>query len=306
MGFLDFLANQYLIASLLALSVGVTLYIFLIPRSPSKYTMGVPGETLTGGMRAMAFFSTELHAALPASVADKLVGRPTTELENLIRRSGNPWKIKPQDFRILQITGGIIGIILGMVAAYVVTNYGPMGIPLWAGAAAGAFLGFVYPKSTYNSATAQRDIDFKRQLPEALDLLIIALSAGTTFGQALKSALPQMKSGILKDELQDISRNLETGKTLHESLGNFAERAPTESIKTFVRAVQEATELNVPIIEVLESRADASRKEFFALLQEKTASLEGRMMMVLIPTVMPALIIVLIAPSIMSIVENML
>jgi len=169
-----------------------------------------------------------------------------------------------------------------------------------------AYVGFIYPKSVYNTAAAKRDLDFKRQLPEALDLLIISLSSGVPFGAALKSALPQMKPGVLKDEFKDISRSLESGKTLSDSLGDFSRKAPSESIKTFVRAVQEATELNVPIIDVLESRADASRKEFFALLQEKTASLESRMMAVLIPTIMPALLIVLIAPSAFSIMDTLM
>ena len=102
-----------------------------------------------------------------------------------------------------------------------------------------------------------------------------------------------------------MSRRLDSGQTLQEALSEFAKKSPSESITSFVRAVQEATELNVSLIEVLESRADASRQEYFALLQQKTASLESRMMAVLTPTLVPALLITVMAPAISQLMATM-
>lgn len=138
---MDFLADKYLISSLLAISVGLAMYVFLVPRSVGKYQMGLPGETPTGMMKAMSFFSSELHAALPAEVAEKLVGNPNKELESLIQRSGNPWRIKAQDFKILQITGLVVGIIIGYIVSFLMTNYGFFGVPWWAGVGLGGFFG---------------------------------------------------------------------------------------------------------------------------------------------------------------------
>lgn len=48
---------------------------------------------------------------------------------------------------------------------------------------------------------------------------------------------------------------------------------------------------------MLQSRAETSRREFFALVQQKTATLEDKIMGVLTPTLIPALLIIVVAPA---------
>ena len=86
---------------------------------------------------------------------------------------------------------------------------------------------------------------------------------------------------------------------------HFANRAPNESIKTFVTAVRQANELNVPLADVLTARSEASRQDFFALIQTKTAILPTKMMVALVPTLIPALLILVLAPSLSSLVNSM-
>lgn len=135
--------------------------------------------------------------------------------------------------------------------------------------------------------------------------MIISLSGGSTFTTAMRESIPNMQPGVLLDEFRKIVKSIDAGATLNQALQNFADRAPNDSITTFIKAVQEATELNVPLIDTLQSRAEASRREFFTLIQQKTATLESKMMAILAPTLVPALLICVLAPAAFSLMESL-
>lgn len=301
--------NPLVIALVLALVVGLICYAIFVPRSENRYQITGNGsvEKPSAWMKVLGVTSSEIFATLPGSIADKMQTQPKSDLELLIQRSGNPWNLKANEFPMARIVTTLIGILAGAAIGFLMNKAGPgmLQKPVWVYMLAFGLFGFLVPKLTYKSAAKKRNIDFQRQLPDALDLLIISLSAGTTFANALRESLPNMRAGVLRDEFRDVSRRLDSGKTLTDSLGEFASRSPSESITSFVRAVQEATELNVSLLEVLESRADASRQEYFALLQQKTASLESRMMAVLTPTLVPALLITVMAPALSQLSATM-
>lgn len=301
--------SPFTIALLFTFAVGLVFYAFLVPRSNSGFriTGMVADDEQSTMMKVLGVTSSEIIQTLPANLAMKLERQPGSSLQRLIQRSGNPWKLRSNEFFAVQFTIAIIFILVGAVVGYVMGNFGPgfLGFPIWIYMALFGLFGYSIPKLSYKDAAKKRDIDFKRQLPDALDLLIISLSSGATFPNSLREALPNMRVGVLRDELREVSNRLDSGRTLSESLTEFAERSPSENITAFVRAVQEATELNVPLIEVLESRAEASRQEYFALLQQRTASLESKMMAVLTPTLVPALLISVIAPSIAGLMSSL-
>lgn len=295
------------LALLLTAAVGLTFYAFIVPRTESYFAIQGIGENENKSrwLRVLGVASSEILATLPAGIADKVKDKPTSDVELLFQQSGNPWNLRSQEFFMVKIITGIIGFIGGLGFGWVVANFTPIALPLIAWAALWAFFGFRYPNMIYSSAAKDRDIDFKRQLPDALDLMIISLSSGSTFPTALRDALPNMEPSVLKDEFTVVSQQLDSGKTLHDSLSEFIKRAPSESVTAFVRAVQEATALNVPVVEVLQSRAEASRQEYFSLLQQKIASLETRMMAIITPTLIPALMITATAPALSSVIEMM-
>jgi tight adherence protein C len=298
--------NPYVIAAFLTLAVFLVFYIVLIPRNGSQYTQG-DYEDSKGIVKLANTIGNEVYSILPSSSRPKSrkVGRDRlSRVEVLFQRSANPWKLKPHDFTFFKVVFAFLGAILGTVAGFGV-GYVLDFVPWFVVTLGGAFLGWIYPTTTYTSAAKARDLEFKRQLPEALDLIIISLTGGATFITAIRQSLENMQPGILRDEFREIVKTVDSGATLSQALDNFATRAPNDSITTFVKAVQEATELNVPINEVLKSRADASRKDFFALIHAKTATLSSRMMMALTPTLIPAILICVLAPAAFTLLNSL-
>lgn len=298
--------NPVIIAAFLTLAVFLVFYIVLVPRNNRQYTQGDYDDS-NRIVKVANLIGNEVYSVLPESRKPKSrrAGRDRlSRVEVLFQRSANPWKLKPHDFTFFKVVFAVLGAILGTLAGFLL-GYVIDFIPWFVGTAGGAFLGWIYPTTTYTSAAKARDLEFKRQLPEALDLIIISLTGGATFITAIRQSLENMQPGILRDEFREIVKTVDSGATLSQALDNFATRAPNDSITTFVKAVQEATELNVPINEVLKSRADASRKDFFALIHAKTATLSSRMMMALTPTLIPAILICVLAPAAFTLLNSL-
>lgn len=298
--------NPFVIATLLTLAVFLFFYIIVVPKNGNQFTQGDYTDS-DKSVKAASFIGNEFFSILPAGLVKerKIVGMGRmSKVESLFQRSANPWKLRVHDFAFFKIVFAALGGILGAIAGLLVGVLIPW-IPWFVVAFGGIFLGWIYPGSTYSGAAKKRDLEFKRQLPEALDLIVISLGGGATFITAVRESLENMQPGILRDEFREIVKTVDAGASLNVALGNFASRAPNDSITTFVKAVQEATELNVPIIEVLQSRSDASRKDFFALIHGKTATLSSRMMVVLTPTLIPAILICVLAPAAFSLLGSL-
>lgn len=295
------LANPTVIAALVALIVSLLAYSVLVPRNTTRFALTVDENIADATLlKFLSVVSTELYASLPQGAKKD---RAHPQLESLLTRSGNPWKVTAQEFFFIQFVTAFLGFLLGWGAWGILDMVTTL--PWWLIVGGATILGFMVPRLKYKEQAKSRDLDFKRQLPEALDLIIISLAGGNTFVQALREALPNMAPGVLKEEFKNILASIDTGRTLNESLVNFGERAPNESIKTFVTAVREANELNVPLIDVLQSRAEASRQEFFALIHNKTAQLSSKMMAILTPTLIPAVGIIVLAPALMSLMSSL-
>lgn len=297
--------NPILIATLFTVAVALFLYILLVPRNSKIFTQGDYGHTDNKMLKGASYIGNELFSMLPAGVISTKNRTGNTRIEKLLQMSANPWGLKAADFVFFQVVFAMLFAVVGTLAGLVLQYALDLFLPWWLFAVVGGILGWIYPQSTYKSAAKQRDLEFKRQLPEALDLMIISLSGGATFVTAMRESIPNMQAGILRDEFRTLIKSVDAGASLNQALQNFADRAPNDSITTFIKAVQEATELNVPLINTLESRADASRREFFALIQDKTATLSSRMMAILTPTLIPAMLICTLAPSAFSLMESL-
>lgn len=295
-------SNAYIwaLAVLSGLLVFVLAYGILIPKRRDRFNPDNSEESSGNtALRALTVLSAEIYDALPASSSSGRAQRNLVRIQELLTSSGNPWGLKPEEFVFIRYITGVIGAVAGAGIWFATYAFGVF-VPWYLVIAGFGILGYFYPNINHREKAAERDLDFKRNLPEALDLIIISVSAGRTFNQALRDSVPHLKDSHLKTELGAVIRSLDSGVGTKESLDLLVERAPSTSIVTFIRSLQEATELNVSLEGTLRSRSDESRAELFSLIRERTAALPVKMTSVLTPTLSFALMIVLLAPFITS------
>lgn len=281
------------------------MYYFLVPKNETNISNNSAEESSNPLLKAINVIGNDLYKSLPAGFLKEQRGvkKKYPREESLITRSGNPWNLTAQEFVTMRYVAGFLGFLASWVVFFAVNT--AIAIPWWVIVPLTTIFAALIPQIKYTEQAKNRDLEFKRQLPEALDLLIISLSSGRTFSHALREVIPNMQDSVLKEEFRNIVKNLDSGYTLKESLDDFATRAPNEGIETFVRSVQSATEVNAPLVETLESRAEASRQEFFDIIHQKTAQLESKIFLILTPLIMPAVMLIAIAPSISSMLQTL-
>lgn len=229
------------------------------------------------------------QSPLSASLKDE----QRSKIEQLLIRSGNPWGIRPEEYQGLQVffafAGFFLGLVLGVLGIIPVAP--PLLVVLLTTAA-----GFIWPRSFHNTKREARSKEIQRQLPEALDLLVVTLASGQNFEPALEQVNGRLPQGLLRDELTKVSTEIRAGRSLERALLAFANRAANEEAETFAKSVAQAQHLGADVSETLSNQAASARRNYEALLDRKTARLSTTMFVPLILTMLPALLLVFLAP----------
>lgn len=297
-------AYIYALAVLSGLLVFALFYGLLMPKRSGSFRPDNEKETSGNtALRALTLLSSEIYDALPSGDGAKTKNqRNLIRVQELLVASGNPWGLRAEEYVFIRYITALIGAVAGAAIWFATFAFG-IWAPWYLIIGLGAVVGFLYPSVHYKERAAERDLDFKKNLPEALDLIIISVSAGRTFNQALRDTVPHLNDSFLKEELASVIRSVDSGRTMHEALDDFADRAPSTSIVTFIRSLQEVIELNTSPEGALRSRSSESRAELFSLIRERTAALPIKMTAVLTPTLSFALMIILLAPFVTSLMQ---
>jgi len=225
---------------------------------------------------------------------------PGTGVEGLQRRldlAGNPGAWTPE--RILSYKGlGLLAV--GATGALVGSGSVP-GILL--GAALGSLFGFFLPDILLYNAGLRRQEELKRSLPDTLDLLVVSVEAGLGFDAAL-TRVAQHTSGPLAEELARVLQEIRIGKSRTEALRSMGERVAVEEVRTFIAALVQARELGMSIGVVLREQAREARLKSRQRAEEMAQKVPVKVMFPVVLCILPALIITVVGPGVLSIMES--
>lgn len=286
-----------IIAVLFGVIIFLVAYAVFVPRATENFKPAQDANSAS--MKLAGALGTELINSLPAEYVHKK--RDKTNIQHLLKRSGNPWRVTADEFFFLQFVSAFVGFIASWVLwalfSFVLGVSWFFLIPIITA------LSFFWPRYKYGQTARERDLEFKRQLPEALDMLQISLASGQALPAGLRSTTAEMREGVLRDEFKQMVRRNESGMSMEATLDAFASSAPSEAIESFVKSVKQAQKLSVPMEETLAQRAAASRAEYISLIDKKIATLGTKMTSILTPTLIPALLITILAPTMFIIMD---
>lgn len=218
--------------------------------------------------------------------------------ETLLRVSGNPLKITAEELFSLQIVFALIGFVIGIgVAATGLLDMLPFYVPpLFLGLLA-FFLPYVYHTSLKN----KREKDISKNLPEALDLIQVIISTGSSFQSALKKTSLLLPESFLKTEFIRASLGLQAGTTLESVMHSFISSNSAEEAETFGLAVIQTQKLGADITDTLVRQAALSRSNHEAKINEKIARLNTTLFIPMALFMVPAFLAIFMVPTIVSI-----
>jgi tight adherence protein C len=200
----------------------------------------------------------------------------------------------------------ILPVVFGLAAlAFSVTQDIPSMARLLA-AAGGATAGAYVPVLILKRFIKTRQKAMLRQLPDALDLLVICAEAGlsldagmTRVARDLGPAAPQ-----LADEIGLTAVELGFLPNRRLALQNLQKRTDMPAIRGVVNTLIQTERYGTPLAQALRVLAAEYREERMLKAEEKAARLPATLTVPMILFILPTLFVVLIGPAAVRVVHN--
>src|SRR3984957_17638141 len=186
--------------------------------------------------------------------------------------------------------GNFLGIcaISGIVAEIVSYNLGKRIESAWIPLLAG----LVLPYSYASYRRTKRFEKFEELFPEAIDTLARAVRAGHAFTTALELITNEINEPIAS-EFRKLFEEQKFGLPVRDALMNLAARVPLVDVKFFVTAVMLQRETGGNLAEILDNLSYVIRERFKIQRQVKVHTAQGRLTMLLLMAMPPAVVTIL-------------
>jgi tight adherence protein B len=158
---------------------------------------------------------------------------------------------------------------------------------------AGLILGFFIPYAYASHLRAKRFQRFEERFPEAMDTLARAVRAGHAFTTALELIATEISEPVA-GEFRQLYEEQKFGLPVREALLNLTDRVPLVDVKFFVTAVMLQRETGGNLAEILDNLSYMIRERFKILRQVRVHTAQGRMTMVLLMALPPAVVVMML------------
>ena len=238
---------------------------------------------LLGGM--LGGISGRLEGFVPAKYM--------ANLDHQLARAGLRGKRKAGEQLAIQIAAGVAGALLVPFIPAGTLVSGPIAWVLL------PFMGFFAPAARLKGAIKQREEAIFKDLPDIVDMLAIAVEAGSGFESALTIVCQNFKSP-LTDELSTALHEMELGLPRKQALQELRDRVDIDVVRTLILALLQADALGIPIGRVLKNQATEVRARRRAWAREKAAKLPIKIMFPLVLFIFPPILGLVLGPAALS------
>lgn len=163
-------------------------------------------------------------------------------------------------------------------------------------------LSYFVPDILIKNRALKRREAIRTELPNALDQMLIAVQAGLGFEMSMGRAGNNGR-GPLAEELIRTLQDIQVGRSRKDAYLAMAERIDVPDVRSFIRAVVQADAYGVAIAGVLKSQASDMRVKRKQRAEEHAMKMPVKMLFPLIFFILPTLFIVVLGPSVISIME---
>ena len=291
-----------LILGLVLLAAGVTFIVraLAVPRASGETLQRIDLYGFGGGQDDGLEEAGDGVIDRAATAAGKFLKRriPSFDEEALRIRlvSAGLYSTTPARFLgyqlILSVTLLCIWVWLGGVSGYSVVS-------LIVGSIIACGIGWFLPLAYVWRRRRERHEAIEYELPELIDLLVVAVEAGLSLGGALRIASREV-AGPLGEELRLTLQEQNLGLSTREALENLSVRADTPGMRIVVRGIVQGETLGMSIGQVMRNLATEMRKIRKAAAEERAQKAPIKIIFPLVFLIGPAMMIVLVVPALLN------
>jgi tight adherence protein C len=169
-------------------------------------------------------------------------------------------------------------------------------------------LAFFVPNLWLASITKQRKTRLRRDLPNAMDLLVTCVEAGLGLDQAMSRVAAELKlvAPILASELNTTFLETQAGFSRRESFRRLAERTGVDDLRQLTAVLAQTEIFGTSVARALRSHSDGMRIIRMQQAERKAAMVGVKMTFPLVLCILPCVIGVVLGPAIVSIAEHLM
>jgi len=168
-----------------------------------------------------------------------------------------------------------------------------------------ALIGFYLPNLWLWIKISRRKEKIQLGLPDALDLMVICVEAGTGLDAAINRIGEEMKltNKILSEEFRILNLELRAGKQRRDALKNLALRTGLEDVHSLVTMLIQTEQFGTSIGQALRVHSDAMRTKRHQRAEEIAQKMPVKLIFPLILFIFPTLLVIVLGPAIISIIK---
>jgi tight adherence protein C len=169
-------------------------------------------------------------------------------------------------------------------------------------------LGFYLPELWLTVKAHIRRNKIKKDLPDALDLLVVGVEAGLGLDSAFNKVAEEMKmtSPQLSAEFKLLNLELRAGKPRTDALRNLSTRTNIDSFTSLVTLLIQTEKFGTSIAKALRVFSKSFRTKRFQIAEEVAAKLPVKMLIPMVFCIFPTFLAIMVGPAAISIWDNWL
>jgi tight adherence protein C len=229
----------------------------------------------------------------------------TSSLRLALARAGIRSVDAPDYFLLAQVVFPFV--FGGLAALYIATssqfNPSAMTAAMIYGGAAG--FGYFVPRLFIRNKAIKRRKQLRKQLPDALDLLVVCAEAGLSLSAALDRVVRELarSSGEIADELGLLLIELNFLDERRKAFMNLCERTDMIEFRSLSNTLNQAEKYGTPLSQALRVLGQEYRQDRLTRAEEKAARLPALLTVPMIIFILPTLFIVIIGPAILKTID---
>jgi tight adherence protein C len=217
-----------------------------------------------------------------------------------LEATGNPNYYTVEEYLALALfAGAATGLMLVVFGGILSGSLGVAWVLLLLGFLSGTGLTII---QLHTTASKRMNLIWKR-IPYALDLIGLAMGAGATFTEAVRTIVSEDETDPFNVELRTLLAEMDLGTTRRRALQNLSDRIPLEELRSIIASVVQAEELGTPLSEVLHDQATLLRLQRTVRAEQAAAVASVRILVPCLLLVM-AVVLAVFGPAIVRIIQG--
>ncbi|HDZ76680.1 MAG TPA: type II secretion system F family protein [Candidatus Omnitrophica bacterium] len=192
----------------------------------------------------------------------------------------------------------LLSALLGFIAGLIIFSSRPMFIFIT------VLMGFLYPDMWLRKKISARHKSIIRDLPNVIDLLHLCVNAGLDFMLAVNRVIKDFKPCPLRDELSEVWRESQIGRSRKQALQNLVWRVNLVDITSFVRTLIQTDKMGAPMGEALEIQAEELRMRRFQRGEAMAFKAPVKLLFPLLVFILPVVLVIVGGPVILQFVRG--